>query len=335
MPRRLASLAVILAVLWCGYWFTAYTLAHSVVRDATAAEAAENPLLSCLERAFGGFPLQLTLRCEGAIATTPDVRASIGHVAAAAPLYRPGQVSADVVAPFHLEAPGFVLNAAWTAAAATVDAGLFGPTAAGAVFTALDVTVEEAPGVPLWSAHAEAWGTKVRPATGETNAIRLELSADALVVNLRDELFPELSGLARVTLLDSGDELNRNPIEVFRTWLRAGGRLRVDEAHLTSGAVEADITGPLGLAADGTLSGDLIVRYTGEEDLGLLVQAIFPWTAGNAQLVADAIVAMSQPVEIRGEDGLEVRLRIDRGVIKYGLFPIVTIPSLGSLAHLL
>lgn len=335
MPRRLFSLAVILAVLWCGYWFVAYTLAHSVVRDATAAENQADPLLSCLERAFGGFPLQLTLRCEGAIAATADMRASIGHVAAAAPLYRPGQVTADVVGPFRLEAPGLVLDAAWRDGAATVDTGLIGPTGARVTFTAFNFALAETAGVPLFSARAGQWGSELRPATGEADSLRLVLSADDLVMTLGTVAFPELSGEATIILLGSGDQINRNPLDVFRAWLRAGGHLEVDHALLTSGAVEADIRGPLTLGADGTLSGDLTVRYTGQEDLGLLVQAIFPWAADAADLVAEAIVAMSHPVEIRGEPGLEVRLLIDRGLIKYGLFPIVTIPSLGSLAHLL
>lgn len=335
MPGRLLGIAVILALLWSVYWFVAYSLAQSMVEEASATEIGPSRIVACDQRTFGGFPLRLTLQCSGATAAGEGMRATLVNVAAAAPLYRPGQMIADVRGPLQIEGQGFIANAAWDRADATVDAGLIGPIAATAAFTGLAVQVDEMPGVPIWSAQAQQWGTEIRPATGEADAIRLVLSAEDLIVTLGADIYPQLSGLATLTLLQSGDRLDRDPMEVVRTWLTAGGAFRVEHMYLTSGAVEAEVTGNMVLELDGTLSGTLDVRYTGEEDLPLLVEAVFPWVGNDADVVAEAIVAVSQPIQLRGEPALEVRLMIVHGLVKYGLFPIVTIPSVGSLAHLI
>jgi hypothetical protein len=331
----LIGLGTLVAVLWSGYWFAAYSLARSVIGEAAAAEPT-NGTLACSNRAFGGFPLWVTVDCRGASAGAGDgVRANLAGVAATAPLYSPGRLTAAATGPFQLDAPSFTVAAAWDKADATLDAGLIAPMGGTAIFDNLAIRMDGAGGAPMWSAHARQWGTEIRPAAGEDGAIQLALLADNLVVTHAAEVFPTLSGTARLRLHDAGSRLDRAPLEIVRTWLAAGGAVTIEHLHLSSGAVNAEATGRLVLNLDGTVSGDVDVRYTGEEDLPALVGAVFPWARGDAGTIAAALIAVSRPVQMNGEPAFEVRLNIRRGMVSFGLFPIVTIPSMGSLAHLL
>jgi hypothetical protein len=334
-PVVLLAILVVLLAAWCAYWFAAYRMAESFIPSAAAAEQTGSaPAIACADRALGGFPLQLTIRCNaGSAATADGVRATLGPFAATAPLYAPGRVVAGLSGPLQVDGPGFALTAGWTRADVTADAGLIGTVAGAANLEGLfvDVTTN---GVPLFSAQATVWGTEVRPAT-EADALRVVVNTDDFVLTLDGAAYPQLSGTASLTLLGAGERLDRDPMGILSDWLSSGGNVRVEHAALSSGTVNADVRGDLKLELDGTLSGSLAVLYSGEEDLPLLVAAIFPWAGNQADVVAEAIVAVSRPIELMGAPALEVHLMLDHGVVKYGLFPILTIPSMGSLAHLL
>lgn len=334
-PVLLLGILVLLLLAWSAYWFVAYRMAESLIPSAAAAEQRGTaPAIACADRALGGFPLQLTIRCNGGSAATADgMRATLGPFAATAPLYAPGRVVAGLSGPLQVDAPGFTLNASWTRADVTADAGLIGTVGAVANLDGLFVDAT-ADGVPLFSAQATNWGTEVRPAD-VADALRLVLTAEDFVLTLDGAPYPSLSGTASLTLLGAGQRLDRDPVAIFIDWLAAGGTIRIEHASLASGTVNADVSGSLVLERDGTLSGSIAVLYSGEEDLPLLVAAIFPWAGSQADVVAEAIVAVSRPIELMGAPALEVHLMLDHGVVKYGLFPILTIPSVGSLAHLL
>jgi hypothetical protein len=334
---RLLGLVVIFAAIWCAYWLVAYYLAQTAVGEAAAADGEANPLVACADHGFGGFPFQLTVNCRGVSAETGGgVRASLGQFAAAAPLYTPGRVKADIAGPFRLVTPDFAVGAAWAAADATLDAGLIGPTAAAANFTDVQLLVEDRAGVTGLAARAGVWGTELRPsATAE--AIEVALTTDELVITIDGNPFPAISGNARLTLLESGAQLDQDPMGIVRTWLTAGGAFQVEELHLAVGRVRADISGPMVLELDGTLTGELTIRYSGVEDLALLVAAVFPWQADMAEALAGAIVALSRPVGTGEHPQYETRWNVRHGAVNYGLIPIpnLTIPSIGDLHHLL
>ena len=335
---RLLGLVVIFAAIWCGYWLVAYYLAQTAVGTAAAADGEANPMVACADHGFGGFPFQLTVSCRGVSAgTSGGVRASLGQFAAAAPLYTPGRVTADIAGPFRLMTPDFAVGAAWAAANATLDAGLIGPTAAAANFTDLQLLVEDRDGMTGLAARAGVWGTDLRPSAATANAIEVAMTTEELVITIGGDPFPAISGNARLTLLDSGARLDRDPMAIVRTWLNSGGAFQVEELHLAVARVRAEISGPMVLELDGTLSGVLTIRYSGVEDLALLVAAVFPWQADMAEALAGAIVALSRPVGTAEPQQYETRWNVRHGAVNYGLIPIpnLTIPSIGDLHHLL
>lgn len=329
--RRAFLLAILLVLLWSGYWFAAYSMADLAVSPAEAAEP-EGAAIACSERRVGGFPLALTISCRAAqVASADGLSLSIEDITARAPLYNPGRVAVAAAGPLALSASDFSMSAAWASADATVEAGLSGISAAAAAFAGVTLDVEDGGGARLWSAAADRWSTEIRPAADQEDALRVVLSAQDLVLTLSTGVFPALSGEVTLTMQGSGDDLNADPLETARRWLGGGGRFDIDDMSLRSGSVVAEVTGPMTLEYDGTFSGDLTVRYRGEEDLPLLVAALFPSYADEADAIAAAVVALSRPIEMTGEPGFEVPLTLRHGAVSVGLIPILTIPSMGSL----
>src|SRR5690606_25672324 len=108
-PIVLLSVLVVLLLVWCAYWFAAYRMADAFIPSAEAAELRGNgAAIACADRAFGGFPLRLTIRCDaGSAATADGLRATLGPFSAAAPLFAPGRVVAGLAGPLQVDAPGF------------------------------------------------------------------------------------------------------------------------------------------------------------------------------------------------------------------------------------
>src|SRR5690606_34863655 len=98
--------------------------------------------------------------------------------------------------------------------------------------------------------------------------------------------YPSLSGSGTLVLIDSGDMIGTDPMGVASRWLTDGGQFEIEAMALTSGDVTAHIVGQAVLEIDGTLTGDLHVRYAGERDLPLLIAALFPSLADDAATIA-------------------------------------------------
>ena len=329
------SLLALVIMLWAGYWYTAYSLANGFIADASAAQTSDGLAFGCGDRRLGGFPLQLTIDCQNVVLTSgPSMRASLGGLAATAPLYNPGRVTADIVGPFEVAAADYSIRSTWQSGNFESTAGLDGVRDATAAFSALDFAVNNTDGETQWSATAAAWSTQVRPSTGNQPAFHLVVSAADLVIAFGGEAYPEMSGTATLTMYGAGNRIDRDPADMFGDWLREGGSFMIDHLAITSGDVVAEITGPMALGLNGFLTGDVVIRYLGEKDLPTLVAAIFPWYANEAETIAEALRALSRQIEMRGEPAYEVRLNIRDGVVNVGLIPILTIPSVGQLDHL-
>src|SRR5579871_4994611 len=92
--RWLTGLLVVLALLWCGYWYAVSRVAGVVIERVTAAVAAHGGSLTWSDQGLGGFPLSLDFRgSDLKFAYAPaSVAAGINRVTASAPLYYPGRL---------------------------------------------------------------------------------------------------------------------------------------------------------------------------------------------------------------------------------------------------
>lgn len=331
----LISLLVLLAVAWAGYWYVAFRTADGFVVSAANAASGESAELACEEHHFGGFPLQLTIDCLGVGSSLLDgADVSLAHLAARAPLYNPGRVEADIASPFNYSGVNHTIRSDWDGGRLDLFASFSGVSNATLALGDLTFTVSDRIDQTVWSAAANQWGTGIEPAS-EDGALRLLLSAENLVITIGNEAYPMFSGASSLLLNGIGDQIDRAPDALIGDWLRNGGTFQIEQMDIISGDVVADVTGPMTLNIDGSLSGNLVVRYSGEDDLPTLVAAIFPWLASEAEIIAEAIRLMSQPIEMNGGPAHEARLIVREGELRIGVIPLLTIPSVGPLGHYL
>lgn len=337
--RRLLPFVIgvvaILAVAWIGYWYVAYRVVDGFISDASALTASESINVGCDSRHLGGFPLQITVDCEGMV-TLPgtDARIDLAQLAARAPLYNPGWVEADIAGPLVYDGVNHIIRSDWDGGYVDLHAGFGGVSRANVAFSQLSFVVTDRVDEMVWGAAARVWGTELQPAS-EAGALRLVLLADGLVITIGADDYPAVSGTMALTLNGFGDQIDRAPEQLIGDWLRAGGAFEISHMDLESGDVLAEVNGPLTLGVDGTVSGNLVVRYLGEDDLPTLIAAILPWYAEEAEQIAEAVRLMSRPIEMRGEPAHEARLILANGEVSIGLIPLLTIPSIGPLDHYL
>jgi hypothetical protein len=324
MPLTI-SLVLLVAGLWCAYWYVAYRVALSTV---DAADNGGSTALSCAERSLGGFPFHLTFNCrQGEAANGALLTASFGGIDASAPLFNPGHVAAAMTGPLRLDAGGLVTEANWQVGTATVDAGLSGISAATASFADLKVSMRDTSGPAAFNISAGRWHSQLRPAS-EPGAFRLDLATDDLVVAGGATAYPGVSGTGTLTLQDVGPAIGLDLHGLVRAWLAAGGRFRVDALDLTAAGVHLGVSGPMSLSPDGAISGAVTLRIAGTEHLPELVAAFAPAWKDRAAELADVVTAMARPAD--GAVGtVETRLNIRDGVVSLGIIPLVALPPLG------
>lgn len=331
------SIPIALAVAWGAIWYFAYRMVEGYVMETTADSVVDSEIaVVCGDRALGGFPLRISIDCTDATAEGADgAEIAVKRFSATAPLYNPGWLEADAVGPLSYAGVNHLITADWSTAHGVVLAGFGGVSQGTVTFGDLILDVVDIVDDANWGATADAWTTELREAEGP-DAMRVFLSTSNLMINIDGRIYPSLSGTATLTILESGGKLDRLPATMIGEWLATGGAFEVDHMALSSGRLTAEITGEGVLEVDGTLTGAITVRYSGAEDLPMFVSAVFPWLEDDSDIIADAIAALSQPIEIRGEPAYQVRLIIDHGAVKIGLIPIpLTIPSVGPLDHLL
>lgn len=338
--RRLVPLIltvpVLLAAGWAAYWYAAYYLVDRHVVDNSVVASLGDLSITCANRQISGFPLRISVGCVDATTEAENgTRLDIAGFVAEAPLYNPGWIDARANGPLLYEGVNHRISADWTAAGGKLLAGFGGVERGTATFADLQLDVSDFVDDAVWGATADIWTTEIEAAV-EADALRVLLATSNLNIEIGGRVYPSLSGTATLTVIDSGSRFNRLPSVMIGDWLVAGAAFRIEHMALTSGNLNAEVTGEGVLEVDGTLSGNVTLRYSGEEDLPQFVSAIFPWLEDEADIIAQAIAALSQQIEMRGEPAYEVRLILNHGAVRIGLIPIpLTIPSIGPLDHLL
>ena len=323
--------AVLFAALWSGYWYATNRMITAALAEVSTDLAARGRALACGDEAVGGFPLKLTLDCGSPTYAdgTAGVSAGLARISASAPLYWPGSVSTALAGPLTFKAPGLGidLNASWTAASASAEAGLSGLTSAAATFDELSVANagrrKALPVVSLAAAHAEA---AARPAGGRDYTFTAE--GDGIAIRpAAGAALPELDAVVRVKAIGFGDALGTDPARTLLAWLAGGGALEVERLTLAAGTTSATATGKLSVSQAGLVSGDLNLRLVGLGGLPDLFTGLKPKARNKLAQAVAAVSALTKPV---ADDpaARDAPLAIRNGVMMVGFIPVGEIPPL-------
>ena len=326
-----AGLAVLLVLLWSGYWFAVNLIATNAVGGLIASMAANGRMVHCTANTTGGFPFSLDLDCSQARFSDAqaDVAVGLSRLTATAPVYAPGTVAASLSSPMALTAPirGYSWDANWSRAIADADAGLSGLKRV--TFELDDLSVAAKPGTakPPFSKLSASRAQIVAEPAGR-GAYRFYLSADDLEAKVRKGAdLPLISTEFDITAHDVGHSLGTDPRKTLREWLAHGGTIDVGDLLVVLGGTSARASGTLQLSAAGLLSGRLDVRLTGLNKLAKAIGKIRPGAADQVKQLVAAASMVTRPVE--GEpEARDVPLVIQNGVVSVGVVPVGTIPPL-------
>ncbi len=334
-PRRrrrrgltlLLSVLVLLALLWSGYWFAAYTVVSTFVAQSEAAPARA-AALACEAPAYGGFPLSLAMDCGTLTAGGPGFGARIDGLSASAPLYNPGRIDAEAAGPLRIESADFGIGilAAWEHATASARADLSGLVRAASTATGLRVALS-GPGAPVAGFAIGDWQGTLDQTAGETPGMILAFSSDDFrLAEGFGITLPPIDSAGRLTLVGAGPIAAPDlGVEISR-WIARGGRIEVETLSFASGTVRLAVSGPLSLSRDGLLSGTLALQVFGTDGLAELIATILPRFRNEAANLASAVIALTQPVQTPSGPAQETRLTLRDGAVSVGFVPLFTLP---------
>ncbi|MBN8994191.1 MAG: DUF2125 domain-containing protein [Rhizobiales bacterium] len=328
--RWLVGVLIVLAVLWCGYWYAASRVAAMGIARVTAAVAARGNEAGCGTQAIAGFPLTLDVQCAGARFAGSDMSADLGQIGLVAPLYYPGHVEANLTAPltFNAPAPGLAVTASWQTARATADVGLNGLSGASLQLAALSLQQSgDSLRLPFRNVSAEAAELVATPGTGDD--YRVTGSARDLVIEpANGQKLPVLAGAVDLSALKFGRTLGTDIKQTLRSWIANGGGIDLTRLTLFLGAASVSASGPLTLSSAGLLSGTLTVRIVGMDQLPDIMEGIKPGTHDRVAQLVGAVSAFTRPVKTEEGEARETVLNIRDGAVRVGIIPVGRIPPL-------
>ena len=316
MRRFAIALAIILAVLaiaWTAGWFA---LAAWVERNAaTVLTRLEERGIAvrCADRDVVGFPFALRIAC----AATEIVERNSGSTARLAGLtggvsvFAPRTARIEFDDPVEIESP-LVPGPAefrWGDAAVEVGIGVGGPRAVG--FDTQDFAASS----PAGAVEGQRAEGSLAPTEEGGSLARMSFQRLALTVD--GTAYPPLDGsvAARLSAPPRG-------LLAGRSGLEAPIEARDLDVVLANGDARLQAEGDIAVDAEGVLDGTITLRLAGAEALGAFIASLPPQArkAGNA--IAGAMLAFGSPAELDGEPASELKVEIERGRAKVGMFEV-------------
>ncbi len=324
-PALIIGAVVILAALWAGCWYAAERFTAAAIARAASGPVAGHRL-GCAGAALSGFPLRLDLVCQRTTYADAGGRltAALGGLAASAPLYRPGYVTATITGPLAIDVPArdVALTVSWSDGHAHATAWLSGLTGAGARFGDLDVeNGGDATALPLASLKANSANLAIAPLGG--GDYRLTGAADHLsLTRSTGKALPAIDTAARLTLVDLGGSLGTDPAATLRRWLGAGATVKLDSLRLAIAGAVFLADGSLTVSPDGLVNGSLLLSYNSIDALANLIETLRPGTRDRYATPLQVLNALSKEVTTREGSFRQTPLTFTDSVIWVGIVPL-------------
>jgi hypothetical protein len=321
------GLVVVLALGWVGYWYGARYVAGMALERVERAPVA-GARLGCAGSRIAGFPISVDITCRTitVAAVAGGLNAELGGLAASAPLYRPGYVSATLTSPLTLNAPvdGLALTLSWSLGQAQGSVALGGLKSVQSSFLSLEA---DTVGLPVARASARAATASAHPA-GSGNYV-FAVGAEGLVLERRNgQTLPAVDLQIQVEALAIGKSLGANPHATLLNWLRRGGTAEVQRARIKAGGAVIEVDGSLSITSQGVLSGALNMRFANPDALIELAETLRPGSRDNVAAGLSLLTAMTVPVDTPDGPARQTSLVINDGLVAVGIIPIGVLPAL-------
>ena len=266
---------LIVCLGWSAFWMVAAQSTETALADWFAQEEHVGRVWSCPQRSLGGFPFRIELRCS-----TPTFAGrlggmsgsgGVGDLLAAANLYNPQLIVAEVASPLAFRAQGDMLklslewkelrishrshNGAFERASLEIDAPV--------------LRVEGTGFAPLGgqARHAEV---HLRPEPDSETGLEVALRAEGLVAPGLDALTGETAPLDTVLsagIVEASAASGSSLPAILERWRLAEGRIDLREFKVAKGDARLEARGQLALDPLHRLRGALDLSASGIDPL--------------------------------------------------------------------
>jgi len=273
----------------------------------------------CANAEIRGYPFRFGLFCDrlGYINPKEALALEAGALRSAAQFYRPGHVVSEIDGPLLISAPGLELQIDWQILQSSIRATTVGLDRGSIDSRNVSIDIDGtglqqklALAAERFTAHARKNGLDLDIAAyGEH--VRGNIIADTGASTLALEA--TLPG--RAGLLDMPYQPLLPPYEAQVHRLSVG----------FEGDVSLQITGPVRIAADGLVSGDLQISIRGQDQIAEIVARFNPEMGENVRRFGPMLAALDS---VPGDDAITLPLTIRNGNLSMGMFPLGRLPAL-------
>ncbi|MCI0736720.1 MAG: DUF2125 domain-containing protein [Beijerinckiaceae bacterium] len=267
-----AALLLVAAIGWLAFWLSGSRHVSAALTAWMVHEAQLGRTWSCPGQKIGGFPFSFAVTChnpsfQGAVlgeamtGTMPGLRAT-------APLFRSGTVTVHLDSPLAAASSSgaFDVSIRWNELQLEFDIQSGPPERLSLRGNQLQLRARTGGRDPVEGAFGTLSGRAVRVPHRQDNAYDVSIalqqgSIPALSSILDTDLPLALRFEGTISQLDvSGAAVLA---DFFETWRAASGRVDIALASLTSGRINADAKGSIGLDSEHRAQGKLDARFSG------------------------------------------------------------------------
>jgi hypothetical protein len=344
---------VIIVAGWCGFWFYAANRASETIAAWIDREARAGRIYTCGSQSLGGFPFRIEFSCDQAAAefekARPPVMLAASHVLAAAQVYQPTLVIAEIKSPLTAVERGQPkMTANWSLAQISLRGTPRNPQRVS--FAAEKLTLDRA-------------GTdkQERVFAADRGQLHWRLASGTV----RDNPVIDIAGSLKAATVQGWHPLAAKPFdfdgdtrlvglrnfqpkswaERLREIQQADGRIEVRNVRIKQGDMIAVASGNLKLTPKGYLDGELIVTAAGVEKIlpALGLEALSRQGGSRSQrlgaalslldqmapgAVSSAVSLLGEQVELEGRRATRMPLRFKDGVATLGPVKLGQTPPL-------
>ncbi|WP_322989201.1 DUF2125 domain-containing protein [Hoeflea sp.] len=314
------GVAILAAIaLWTIGWYTVAARIEAHLPVAMQQIAGTDASADCANAEIRGYPFRFGLFCDrlGYINPKEALALEAGALRSAAQFYRPGHVVSEIDGPLLISAPGLELQIDWQILQSSIRATTVGLDRGSIDSRNVSIDIDGtglqqklALAAERFTAHARKNGLDLDIAAyGEH--VRGNIIADTGASTLALEA--TLPG--RAGLLDMPYQPLLPPYEAQVHRLSVG----------FEGDVSLQITGPVRIAADGLVSGDLQISIRGQDQIAEIVARFNPEMGENVRRFGPMLAALDS---VPGDDAITLPLTIRNGNLSMGMFPLGRLPAL-------
>lgn len=315
-------------VVWSVAWFAVATFVERKIDTAMHELGSSGVSVACTNRAIGGYPFRLEVRCgRGSRVATRAGAVELGGLVAVALIYDPDRVIVEARAPAEISDGGVPVRLDWSLA--HMSAALEMPDRERIALERLsleatDLVASSGASNPL-GAGLVRFHARADPA--EPDSLDLALQLEGLVPYPGAEAI-DLAALAVVG--QGGHVLAGRPDRVLAALEGEGVPVELSELTVTSGPARISATGNILVRADGQIDGTIEVAVAGVENGHLpYMNVVLP--DETAKPLADFLqttLSYGRETMVAGTPGRAFTLTIESGRVRAGLVPLGHIPRI-------